>query len=129
MEELEIKPEQVGWNLAQFIVLQLSELLHGASTNYISGNYIKAFSYLRALRLRITPVLSIDERTNSIKKEKEIFQNISIAISKGFISTEQNQTARERVFILYGDYNDFLMDLLKKYNFYVPTKEDRTNLN
>ena len=126
---MEEKIEQAGWNLAQHIIIELSKSLNGATENYISGHYSKAFSFLRGVRMRISPSLTPDEKDSLIKKEKELFKYTNSAKTDSFNSTSEQKIAFAKVFLLYGEYNDLIMDNLKRYGFLIPPKEDKTKLN
>lgn len=124
MEEV----EKVGWNLAVHILQEIGMLLQGASTNYIGNNYIKAFSYLRAIRMRI-PELSKDERIILIDLENKYAKLSYMAQGKGFTYTEKSNEANYEIFKLYSTYNDLVVGYLKQYGYLIPPKEDKTNLN
>ena len=120
--------EKVGWNLAQGILQEISNLLQGASRNYIDSNYIKAFSYLRAVRMRV-PELKEDELKIAIDKENQFAMLSYQAQGKGFTYSKNATEASLLIYRLYGKYNDLILGYLKKYGYLIPPKEDRTNLN
>lgn len=128
MEE-QIKVEKAGWNLAEHFISQLAGLIQGASRYYIECDYIKAFAHMRAARMLINPNLSAEEKTALLDLERKFVESLKQTIAKGFEQTEKIALAKVQVFLLYGEYSDKVMDLLKKYGFLVPPKEDKTKLN
>ena len=125
MEEI----KEVGWNLAQHIIFELSERLGGANESYIAGNYPKAFNNMKAVRMRITPSLSKEQKADLTIKENQFARQYALSVSKGFGHTEKQALALSKVYILYGEYNDLVMECLKQYGYLIPPKEDKTNLN
>lgn len=126
----EAKKFESGWNLASAIIIELSRLLQSASSCYVNGNIGKAFYYLRAVRMRISSNLEKEEKGKLTEKEGELYENINLSKTHGFSNpSEKTIKARRKVFELYGEYNDLLMDYLKQYGYLIPAKKDRTKMN
>lgn len=120
---------QVGWNLAQSLLQEIASLLEGASRAYIAGNYPNAFNHLRAVRMRISPSLKKEEHKEMTEKESGFAKWYGQSISTGFSQTKMQSFSAFKVFQIYGQYNDLLMQALGKYGYLIPPKEDKTNLN
>ncbi len=129
-ETIEKKPYESAWNLASSIIIELSGLLQNASSNYVKGNYVMASNYLRAIRLRITSDLDTEEKKLLIAKELDLYKNVHNSKLQAFnLPTKDTISARQNIFVLYGEYNDLLMSCLKKYKYLIPPKADRTKFN
>ncbi len=103
----------VSWNLGQSIIMELSALLQRANGLYLKGKIVKWFFTLKAIKFRIIPKLSEEERKTLTKQEYMIRRAKFKDIRVSYI---------ER-------YNEMIMDLLKKKGFYPKDLEDSSDLN
>lgn len=126
----EPRVEESSWNLAQWLIMELADLLKRANNFYIKRQFKEAFFCMHAIRYRISANLLEEEMQQLQSLEEQI--NKEIILSKpadGFNNfTQENYAAINRLTKLYGTYNDNIMKSLKKYGYLIPPKEDKTNL-
>lgn len=101
---------------------------------YIKDNLELALYSLKAIRQRIIQSLDEIERKTTSEKEIEIQKLCSsyklMMNNRGFDNLGQSYIElRNKMFLVYEEYNTILMDLLEKYGYLVQKKEDKTNLN
>lgn len=114
--------KQVSWNLSEAIIFELAGLLQLASTHYLTGNINKWFFTLKAVKMRILPKLSKEER-DSLKK-------IELKFGKSYQQKyEKNSKIRGICISSVEEYNEAILDYLKDYGFYPRDMEDSTKIN
>ena len=136
MAEAGLIKEEVAWNLSQAIIDQIGLLISSFVKNYKVYDYEKAFRDMKSIRLIIVANLNTNERTDTKSKEKSLdflLSQRSFASNKdGFDNTKQIEFSKKNGKDLIknlDDYVELLMDLLKKYGYLIPVKEDKKNLN
>ena len=106
--------EKVSWNLGKPIVMEIASLSYAANAHYLAGRLYPWFNTLRAMKMRISPKLSPEE-----KKE--------LRIQEGkIVSNNHNRNLQGYSIEIY---NEMIFDLLKTYGFYPKDLEDSTSLN
>ena len=127
-----IKTEQVSWNLSQFLIIQMSELLQNASLLYYNRQFYKCFLKLKCVRMRLVPYLQ-DTEVTTLKNSEEEIQKCYGAFQgskKGFAQPDEKAARAFRSLQKeLDDYNDNLMGLLRQYGLLIAMKEDKTQMN
>lgn len=105
---------KVSWNLSEAVTIELGELLKTASGLYLRGSTDHWYITLRAIKMRLVPKLSKEERTQLFNIEYRIL------LSKKH---------KRPIGHLIEQYNDRLLDLLELKGFYPQDMEDRSRIN
>lgn len=108
--------KELAWNLSQGLVMEISQLLVQANTYYTKAEYDKAFSIMRAIKLRFIQNLSQEERIRLTRKEIE------------FLKAKKTRSVSKMGWN-YEEYNIAIMDLLEKYGFLISKKSDATKIS
>jgi len=123
-----LKQEEIAiaaWNVAQGFVLEIQASLKMATHYYNRDDFFAAFKCLHATRMRIVQYLSETERETLKAMEKNLRELLGKQTS---IEDPEDHHAlwnklSHQIYYAYGDYNDLLMDLIKKYHLGIPDKE------
>lgn len=108
---------KVAWNLSEAVTVELGELLKEASRTYFTGRLHNWYIILRAIKMRITPKLTKDERQDLLNLEFKIKL------------CRTNRKLRKRLGYFIERYNEMILDLLEDKGFYPQDKEDRSKIN
>lgn len=138
---------QVSWNSAQFLISEISNLRSRANTFRLQRDYGNAFECLRCVKATTIQSFSKEEREQLRKKEMEFSECLQfqkMVRPKGFGSdltfpgeVEQDKTGKmkaemlrkiKNIIPLYEEYNELLADLLEKYGYLIPVKEDASKM-
>jgi len=121
--------EQVEWNMAGLLNMELARLRNEANQYYTKHEYSKAFSCLLAMKQSAIHTIRPEERTE-LEKIEDKFYNIV-----GLLNTSlkiENQKLYFKVVgmvsKLYNSYNNKLQDYLDFYGFLGDRKKDSSKL-
>jgi len=140
MENQTKKTEEASWNLSQHLINEIAGLLKSASY-LISGNDTRedallriqgCFKSLRAIRFRMVSYLTTEE-VKSFRSKEDNFDKLIIppCVNTGFGSKEYDKWELKSLKELpkeIDQYNQSIMNALKKYGLLIPPKEDRTKM-
>ncbi|MBS3099354.1 hypothetical protein J4462_04020 [Candidatus Pacearchaeota archaeon] len=117
---------EVEWNLSQALIISISQLLDRASRLFLAGDLINSFWSYREAKFQMIPSLNEEERTNMNNLEDQflIKRKRTRLMTKEEYKRRLNQASQ-----IYETYRVNLMDLLKKYGFYISPKKDKTSIN
>ncbi len=124
--------QQVEWNMAQLLTMELANLRSQANAAFISGidSYKKAVACLIAMRLSSTHVMDKDEVKKLEKIEKELIEySAFLSFNFGFHKAPKIFQNVRKVFIqTFMQYNNELQYTLEKYGFLGDRKKDSSKM-
>lgn len=127
----------------------MSNLRASANSHCLKGDYAKAFECLRAVKRSVIQSFRKQEREALKQKEKEFEECLSIRnfikpigfsnqlnFPKEFFKEESKVENVKKEILnkiknivpLYEQYNEMLSDLLEKYGYLIPIKEDASKM-
>ncbi len=129
----EEKSKAVGWNLAQFLTIDIAKNLASASEYFNENNLMNSFRCLIAVRNRISQHFSSFELRSFKKLQIDFFSSYSPSRIFTHINSSSEVINKKRVALntlhnSYRRYNDLLMICLKKYGFDIPEKTDKRSM-
>lgn len=125
---VEEKKRELSWNLAQFLIMEVAELLKKASTYSISRDWKNNLFCLIAIRQRI-PTSDNEKLKELMMVEENLKLQSNITGVLGFNKNTKNKINTQKQFIKnVGMYNDKLMEVLKEVGLYIPLKQDKTKI-
>jgi len=111
---------QVSWNLSAAIIMEISFHLQEASKLFSTNRVPMAYKHLSAIELRIGCYFT--------KEEKDALRVISAKFESPRDVSKWKQGDHESYEVQqienYREYNDLIMDALKKYGFLIKHAED-----
>lgn len=123
--------QKVSWNVAEGLIMEISNRRALANTYFINGNIRKALSTLISIKQSVIQSFEKGERENLAKIEDK-FNRISSALSKAAansFNTKTNEAYKQAMTLakkFYSEYNDTLMDLLENYGYLIGGKNDES---
>jgi uncharacterized ubiquitin-like protein YukD len=122
MDEIVNTEEQVAWNLASQLLMEIGNLLNHANSHFLNGRIDLAFYNLKAVKFRIIQNLKPEERKKFTEIEKDLAKEIE--------EDEEESTIKisNKGEVLFEKYNELLMDSLEKYGYTIKKQEDRTQI-
>lgn len=124
MEEERI--EEPILNLSQHIINEIAELLSEANKSFVRSDFNNAMQNLQAVRLRISQNLQKKELEELESIANQFMERLPKTKAVGFNTADPKAVAE--VYGLYKEYNDLIMNHLKKQSLLIPTsKKQRKN--
>lgn len=125
--------EQVSWNFASLLNMELGKLRARANAYFINRQLSKATETLLAMRMSCVHVLDDNEIKSLVAKEDELLKLIGQSEKeiRGFgtdSELKEKANANIQIYKKFTTYNDELMNLLSKYGFLGSKKIDTTKM-
>lgn len=127
MEDKSNVEEQVEWNMAQLINMEIARLTEIINVSFMNGDYARAIKGIMAKRMTAGFVLNDSERKQVETYEKELRSLIQRLPFKNSFSNKAIQEGLKAEFFvlrLFPKYNELVQDLLDKYGFMGGRKKD-----
>lgn len=125
--------EQVQWNLAQALTMEIGNLRVKANAYFIKREIDKSFECLMAMRMTCNYIIPQTESTELDTLETECLELISIMNKdlKGFgvyQDKKEKVDARNLLYIKYRDYSNKLQSILDRFGFLGGRKADASKM-
>lgn len=124
--------EQVSWNLAEQIILQIGNLMQQATVTFLKGNISACFFHYKEIKLLVFADLNDEERERLIKLEKE-FNSNSVYLNQELLGRLNKEVYHkiqskiiegiEKANSSLQEYRETLVKLLSKYGYHISKKE------
>ena len=125
----ENKEEKSKWNLSDALIYEIAHHLSRASQLYQLMKFSDAFMNLKTITLRLSPYLKDNERKDLRRAEVDMFESIFLSKPVAFSPpSETNRKHQVLSIIRFDNYNDILMNIIKKNGLYFVVKEDKNAL-
>ena len=133
MESKAATNQQVEWNLAQALSMEIAKMRELSNKYFIARNLPSSAESLICLRMTSSHVFSPEELNELLTLEKELLTLISQSQKEvlGFGVEEDiisKNTARNKLYEKFIEYNNKLTKLLDFYGFLGNRKSDKTKL-
>ena len=125
--------EQVQWNLAQAITMEIANLRVKANAHFIRREVDKSFECLMAMRMTCNYVITKDQSDELDKLENECLKLINKVNKEvrgfGALSlSKEKLEARNELYQKYRQYSNLLQKILDDYGFLGGRKADPTKM-
>ena len=126
--------EQVSWNLAQSITMQLANLLQKGSTHFLNGNLVACFYTFKEIKILIFADLKENERERLNDLEEKFYKTsacfqieyLRTRIAPEFYKKLKNSDSisRHEANKVIEKYRESIISLLANYGYLIGKKED-----
>lgn len=119
--------DQVEWNMAVLLNMELSKLRSNSNSYFIAGKYREAVDTLIAMKMTGIYAFSKEERKSLIELEKKLLAAvIHVNGSSSFNKSISSKAVEASIKIrdIYPLYNEKLMDMLHAHGFLGGYKKD-----
>ena len=119
--------DQVEWNMANLLNIELSNLRQQANRNFVSGRYNLGIDSLVAMKMTGVHAMDQNERAALTTIEKEIEKHlIDFNKSNSLNDEDRRRAAIASLFLrrLFLSYSELLMDILHAHGFLGSYKKD-----
>lgn len=128
--EQEVKQEatQVSWNLSALLIQEIGTHLSNSSNYFAANLFYKSYRELVVVEMRISTYFTQDEKdelkkhSNYLDNGSSIFQVLPNGATEKDILIQLKQ--QQRYYSELRNYNDLIMNALKKYGFLIKPAED-----
>lgn len=123
--------DQVQWNLAQAITMEIANLRVKANAYFIRRQIDKSFECLMAMRMTCNYVIEDSKELDSLENDCLELINKVTKESLGFgqpKDSKEKLEARNKLYQKYRDYSNKLQKILDDYGFLGGRKSDPTKM-
>lgn len=123
---------QVEWNMAALLNMELSKLRSNSNSYFVQGKYREAIDSLIAMKMTGMHVFTPKERETLKKIENELLNsllNYNYLGSFNPINAKMAALSVKNIRIKLPEYNEKLMDLLHTHGFLGSYKKDSARMN
>ena len=127
VSSIDMSSDQVEWNMANLLNIELAKLRSQANTYFISGKYKNAVDSLVTMKMTGVHAMDKDERNALEEKEKELEQPILDYSRINSFNPEDKIAGISAIIKLrkiFMEYNIILMDTLHAHGFLGTYKKD-----